>query len=145
MKKFPSLQRLKDHPSDTAKNYHIDGFKGTVSFITSMTEHFCAGCNRLRLFQGLPFWSLRGTYLMTEFFFLMDAFLLVRWDNFMMKNFSHLPFYYYIINAWWIKKCVSITLDFGMRMLKVTQLIIALYVVETQETINWKNIYAVYW
>ena len=49
MKKFPSLQRLKDHPSDTAKNYHIDGFKGTVSFITSMTEHFCAGCNRLRL------------------------------------------------------------------------------------------------
>jgi molybdenum cofactor biosynthesis enzyme MoaA len=25
------------------------GHIGTVSFITSMTEHFCAGCNRLRL------------------------------------------------------------------------------------------------
>lgn len=47
--KFPSLQRLKDHSSDTAKSYYVDGFKGTVSFITSMTEHFCAGCNRLRL------------------------------------------------------------------------------------------------
>lgn len=27
----------------------MDGHLGTVSFITSMTEHFCAGCNRLRL------------------------------------------------------------------------------------------------
>lgn len=47
--RFPTLQRLKDHVSDTAKNFRVDGFKGTVSFITSMTEHFCAGCNRLRL------------------------------------------------------------------------------------------------
>ena len=49
MKRFHFLHRLKDHPSDTAKNYRVDDFKGTVSFITSMTEHFCAGCNRLRL------------------------------------------------------------------------------------------------
>ncbi|KAI5081880.1 hypothetical protein GOP47_0001623 [Adiantum capillus-veneris] len=48
-RQFPSLQRLKDHASDTAKNFRVEGFKGTVSFITSMTEHFCAGCNRLRL------------------------------------------------------------------------------------------------
>ncbi|MCO5595558.1 hypothetical protein L7F22_049603 [Adiantum nelumboides] len=48
-KQFPSLQRLRDHTSDTAKNFRVEGFKGTVSFITSMTEHFCAGCNRLRL------------------------------------------------------------------------------------------------
>lgn len=27
----------------------MDGHEGRVSFITSMTEHFCAGCNRLRL------------------------------------------------------------------------------------------------
>eukprot|EP00250_Pteridium_aquilinum_P003104 c13435_g1_i1 orf=387-1622(-) len=47
--RFPSLQRLKDHSSETAKNFYVEGFKGTVSFITSMTEHFCAGCNRLRL------------------------------------------------------------------------------------------------
>ncbi|XP_057978748.1 GTP 3',8-cyclase, mitochondrial isoform X2 [Malania oleifera] len=46
---FPGLSRLQDHPTDTAKNFRIDGHRGTVSFITSMTEHFCAGCNRLRL------------------------------------------------------------------------------------------------
>ncbi|KAF9587248.1 hypothetical protein IFM89_039529 [Coptis chinensis] len=65
VKKFNNLNRLRDHPTDTAKNFKIDGFVGTVSFITSMTEHFCAGCNRLRLLatrepQSLPVWSLRG-------------------------------------------------------------------------------------
>lgn len=48
-KRFTGLKRLQDHPTDTAKNFKIDGYRGTVSFITSMTEHFCAGCNRLRL------------------------------------------------------------------------------------------------
>ncbi|KAM4082651.1 hypothetical protein ACJW30_11G191800 [Castanea mollissima] len=48
-KQFTGLRRLKDHPTDTAKNFRIDGYCGSVSFITSMTEHFCAGCNRLRL------------------------------------------------------------------------------------------------
>ncbi|XP_004488570.3 GTP 3',8-cyclase, mitochondrial [Cicer arietinum] len=48
-KRFTSLKRLQDHPTDTAKNFTIDGHKGQVSFITSMTEHFCGGCNRLRL------------------------------------------------------------------------------------------------
>lgn len=47
--KFPDLKRLKDHPTDTAKNFQVEGHRGTVSFITSMTEHFCASCNRLRL------------------------------------------------------------------------------------------------
>ncbi|KAM0942502.1 putative lyase [Dioscorea sansibarensis] len=46
---FNSIKRLKDHPTDTAKNFMIDGHCGTVSFITSMTENFCAGCNRIRL------------------------------------------------------------------------------------------------
>lgn len=49
VKEFTALKRLQDHPTDTAKNFRIDGYCGTVSFITSMTEHFCAGCNRLRL------------------------------------------------------------------------------------------------
>lgn len=49
VKRFTGLKRLQDHPTDTAKNFKIDGHLGTVSFITSMTEHFCAGCNRLRL------------------------------------------------------------------------------------------------
>ncbi|XP_024376131.1 GTP 3',8-cyclase, mitochondrial isoform X2 [Physcomitrium patens] len=48
-KKFPSIHRLEDHPTDTAKNFQVEGFQGTVSFITSMTQHFCSGCNRLRL------------------------------------------------------------------------------------------------
>lgn len=49
VKCYPNVNRIRDHPTDTAKNYSIDGHLGTVSFITSMTEHFCAGCNRLRL------------------------------------------------------------------------------------------------
>ncbi|OMO61390.1 Cofactor of nitrate reductase and xanthine dehydrogenase [Corchorus capsularis] len=48
-KQFPGLKRLNDPLTETAKNFKIDGHTGTVSFITSMTEHFCAGCNRLRL------------------------------------------------------------------------------------------------
>lgn len=47
--RFPSIKRLNDSPTETAKNFMIDGHCGTVSFITSMTENFCAGCNRLRL------------------------------------------------------------------------------------------------
>ncbi|KAK4414397.1 GTP 3',8-cyclase, mitochondrial [Sesamum alatum] len=49
VKQFTGLQRIQDHPTETAKNFSIEGHQGTVSFITSMTEHFCAGCNRLRL------------------------------------------------------------------------------------------------
>ncbi|XP_076956729.1 GTP 3',8-cyclase, mitochondrial-like [Bidens hawaiensis] len=48
-KRFTGLQRIQDHPTETAKNFTIDGHQGTVSFITSMTNHFCSGCNRLRL------------------------------------------------------------------------------------------------
>ncbi|GFQ00470.1 cyclic pyranopterin monophosphate synthase mitochondrial [Phtheirospermum japonicum] len=48
-KQFTGLKRIQDDPTETAKNFRIDGHQGTVSFITSMTEHFCAGCNRLRL------------------------------------------------------------------------------------------------
>lgn len=32
-----------------AKYYRFDGAEGTVGFITSMSEHFCENCNRLRL------------------------------------------------------------------------------------------------
>ncbi|XP_043693761.1 GTP 3',8-cyclase, mitochondrial isoform X2 [Telopea speciosissima] len=49
VQQFKGLTRLQDHPSDTSKNFRLDGHHGSVSFITSMTEHFCAGCNRLRL------------------------------------------------------------------------------------------------
>lgn len=47
--RFKDVKRLQDSPTDTAKNFTINGHRGIVSFITSMTEHFCGGCNRLRL------------------------------------------------------------------------------------------------
>lgn len=49
VKQFTGVQRIQDHPTETAKNFRVESHQGSVSFITSMTEHFCAGCNRLRL------------------------------------------------------------------------------------------------
>ncbi|KAG9085960.1 hypothetical protein FS749_003998 [Ceratobasidium sp. UAMH 11750] len=40
---------LPRHPTDTATNYQIRGFKGTFGFISSMSDDFCSGCNRLRI------------------------------------------------------------------------------------------------
>lgn len=34
---------------DTASRFRVPGFKGTLGFISSMTDHFCGGCNRIRL------------------------------------------------------------------------------------------------
>ena len=46
--RFP-IERLQDGPNDTSKTYHVPGFRGRIGFITSMTEPFCEGCNRLRI------------------------------------------------------------------------------------------------
>ena len=46
--RFP-LERVTNPRHDTSKTYRVPGFKGTVSFISSMTENFCEGCNRLRI------------------------------------------------------------------------------------------------
>lgn len=35
--------------NDTTTLFQVPGFRGTVGFITSMTDHFCSTCNRLRL------------------------------------------------------------------------------------------------
>lgn len=43
------LERIADGPHETSKTYHVPGFEGRVGFITSMSEHFCGGCNRLRI------------------------------------------------------------------------------------------------
>ncbi|KAI5744198.1 hypothetical protein M8J76_000047 [Diaphorina citri] len=45
----PDLLTLENAPNDTSKAYKVPEFKGQVGFITSMTEHFCGTCNRLRL------------------------------------------------------------------------------------------------
>ena len=47
--RFGALQRLADPKEEVAKNFSIPGHAGTVSFITSMTNSFCSGCNRLRI------------------------------------------------------------------------------------------------
>jgi len=43
------LERVDIGPNETAKTWKIPGFVGRVGFITSMTDHFCDSCNRLRL------------------------------------------------------------------------------------------------
>lgn len=47
--KYQNLQALPNEPNDTSKAYKVDGFTGQIGFITSMTEHFCGSCNRLRI------------------------------------------------------------------------------------------------
>ena len=45
------LARVADGPNDTTKWWRVPGSGRTarVGFITSMSEHFCASCNRLRI------------------------------------------------------------------------------------------------
>ena len=44
-----NLTRLEDGPNDTTKWWQVPGYVGRVGFITSMTQHFCGSCNRLRI------------------------------------------------------------------------------------------------
>ncbi|XP_061649808.1 molybdenum cofactor biosynthesis protein 1 isoform X3 [Phyllopteryx taeniolatus] len=46
---WPDLETLQTGHSDTAKIFKVPGFKGQVGFITSMSDHFCGSCNRLRI------------------------------------------------------------------------------------------------
>ncbi|KAL3084182.1 hypothetical protein niasHT_039308 [Heterodera trifolii] len=43
------IERLKDAPNDSSKAYKVKGHRGQFGFISSMSEHFCGSCNRLRL------------------------------------------------------------------------------------------------
>ena len=57
--KYGKLIRCDDHYNETAKNYTLNGFVGSVSFITSMTDNFCGGCNRIRMLStGQLKWCL---------------------------------------------------------------------------------------
>ena len=47
--KYPGLAKVWDAGSETSKTYQVPGFAGRVGFITSMTDDFCGGCNRLRI------------------------------------------------------------------------------------------------
>ena len=47
--KYPETQPVENEPNDTARSFLIPGHKGRVGFISSMSDHFCASCNRLRI------------------------------------------------------------------------------------------------
>ncbi|TYZ60201.1 hypothetical protein PybrP1_003523, partial [[Pythium] brassicae (nom. inval.)] len=47
--RFPDVEKLPDGAHETAKAFRVPGFTGQFGFITSMSEHFCGACNRLRL------------------------------------------------------------------------------------------------
>jgi len=49
IREFGTLQKQRDDLHDTTKHFRIPGFRGRLGFITSMSEHFCASCNRLRI------------------------------------------------------------------------------------------------
>ncbi len=43
------FEKLRDGKNDTARKYQVYGHKGTFAIISTMSEPFCAGCNRMRL------------------------------------------------------------------------------------------------
>jgi molybdenum cofactor biosynthesis enzyme MoaA len=48
---LPTLSRVKslDGANTVSKTWQVPGYLGTVGFISSMSDHFCGSCNRLRL------------------------------------------------------------------------------------------------
>lgn len=45
----PTVVKAADELNDTARSYRIPGYRGSFGFISSMSDHFCSSCNRLRL------------------------------------------------------------------------------------------------
>ena len=43
------IQKLHDGPNSTSKAHQVPGFKGTFAVISTVTQPFCEGCNRIRL------------------------------------------------------------------------------------------------
>ena len=44
-----NIQKLEDEKNFTARTYKIKGFQGNFGIISSITNPFCDGCNRIRL------------------------------------------------------------------------------------------------
>ncbi len=47
--KFPEVEKLNDEIHDTAKKFRVKNHAGTFAVISTMSEPFCGGCNRMRL------------------------------------------------------------------------------------------------
>ncbi len=48
-RKFDIEKITESGPNETSKSWQVPGFSGRVGFITSMSDHFCNTCNRLRI------------------------------------------------------------------------------------------------
>jgi cyclic pyranopterin phosphate synthase len=46
---YRNVTRGSDEMNDTARSWYIPGHQGSFGFISSMSDHFCGTCNRLRL------------------------------------------------------------------------------------------------
>ena len=44
-----TVKKIVDDFNDTTKHYQVQGFTGKIGFISSMSQHFCGSCNRLRI------------------------------------------------------------------------------------------------
>ncbi|MEE6473574.1 hypothetical protein FKM82_010089 [Ascaphus truei] len=47
--RWPQLETIPTDISSTSKAFRVPDFQGQIGFITSMSEHFCGSCNRLRI------------------------------------------------------------------------------------------------
>jgi cyclic pyranopterin phosphate synthase len=47
--RYGELTPLAGKPNSTSRDFRIRGFRGTIGFISSMSDHFCQSCNRLRI------------------------------------------------------------------------------------------------
>ncbi|KAF7347601.1 Elp3 domain-containing protein [Mycena venus] len=47
--RHPDVMRAPDELNDTARTWKIPGHVGNFGFISSMSDHFCSTCNRLRI------------------------------------------------------------------------------------------------
>lgn len=45
----PAIEQVRTAPSDTARLWKVPGHRGGIGFISSMSDHFCFSCNRLRI------------------------------------------------------------------------------------------------
>merc|ERR1712004_954519 len=64
----PAKRLPPDSPNDVARLWKVEGWKGRIGLISSMTDAFCGGCDRIRLTArgemrnclfGEEGWSLR--------------------------------------------------------------------------------------
>ncbi|MFO7847460.1 MAG: GTP 3',8-cyclase MoaA [Balneolaceae bacterium] len=47
--RFGEVEKLKDPKHSTSENFKVPGFKGSFGIVSTITNPFCAGCNRIRL------------------------------------------------------------------------------------------------